>query len=221
MDWLDWTNIIGYLGAALTIGAYSMRSMRSLRIVAVCSNVFFLIYALVAWVPPVFLMQAVLLPLNMGRLWEIIVATRRLRRARSDDDPILALRPFLKPKTYKDGAALFKQGDTPNCVYYIERGQVHLPEVDVTLESGTLFGEMAFFAADRARTTSATCMGACRLLEIDEAAFMKVYQQHPEFGFYVIRLMAQRLVEGAKTKPEIYAGLADASGSASLDKAGT
>lgn len=205
---MGWFDLIGFVGSFLTLSAYSMRSMKWLRIVGIGANLFTFTYGIVVWAPPIFVLHGVLLPLNLWRLWEILVATRRLKQARSGDDPILALRPFLTPSSYPDGHMLFEKGDAPTRVYYIESGAVTLPEVEVTLPAGTLFGEMAFFAADRTRTTSARCTGACRLLEIDETAFMKVYQQHPEFGFYVIRLMAQRLLEGAQTRPEVYASLA-------------
>jgi hypothetical protein len=63
-------NAIGYLASALVLAAFCMREMIPLRLVAVCSNIAFLIYGLALGLAPVWLLHAVLLPINCWRLWE-------------------------------------------------------------------------------------------------------------------------------------------------------
>jgi hypothetical protein len=63
-------NAIGYLASALVLAAFCMKEMIPLRIVAVCSNIAFLSYGLALGLVPVWLLHAVLLPLNCWRLWE-------------------------------------------------------------------------------------------------------------------------------------------------------
>jgi CRP/FNR family transcriptional regulator, cyclic AMP receptor protein len=50
--------------------------MRVLRIVAIFSNLAFITYGTIAWLPPVLFLHMVLLPLNIVRLAEIVRSTR-------------------------------------------------------------------------------------------------------------------------------------------------
>jgi CRP/FNR family transcriptional regulator, cyclic AMP receptor protein len=52
------------------------KDMRVLRIVAIFSNLAFITYGAIAWLPPVLFLHMVLLPLNIVRLAEIIRASR-------------------------------------------------------------------------------------------------------------------------------------------------
>jgi len=63
-------NAIGYLASALVLAAFCMKEMIPLRLVAVCSNIAFLVYGLALGLAPVWLLHAVLLPVNCWRLWE-------------------------------------------------------------------------------------------------------------------------------------------------------
>jgi hypothetical protein len=64
------SDAIGYLASALVLAAFCMREMIPLRAVAVCSNIAFLIYGLALGLVPVWLLHAVLMPINCWRLWE-------------------------------------------------------------------------------------------------------------------------------------------------------
>ncbi len=61
---------VGYLASALVLAAFCMKEMIPLRVVAVCSNIAFLAYGLALGLAPVWLLHAVLLPINCWRLWE-------------------------------------------------------------------------------------------------------------------------------------------------------
>ncbi|RZA11398.1 MAG: hypothetical protein EOP02_32350 [Proteobacteria bacterium] len=62
---------LGYVAAALVLATFCMRSMLSLRVVAIASNLAFISYALLARIDPVLLLHTVLLPMNVWRLIEI------------------------------------------------------------------------------------------------------------------------------------------------------
>jgi len=64
------SDAIGYLASALVLAAFCMKEMIPLRVVAVCSNIAFLIYGLALGLAPVWLLHAALLPINCWRLWE-------------------------------------------------------------------------------------------------------------------------------------------------------
>ena len=64
--------IFGYLAAVLVFAAFFMRSMLSLRIVALCSNVAFLVYALGLDLIPIAVLHVALIPVNCWRLTELV-----------------------------------------------------------------------------------------------------------------------------------------------------
>lgn len=57
---------------------------------------------------------------------------------------------------------------------------------------GEVFGEMAAIA-DTPRAATATARKACRVLSIDEKAFLQSLQKMPEFALMLMSVMAQRL----------------------------
>lgn len=61
--------LVGWVAAALTLAAFSMRSMRSLRYTAVASNLAFIAYGLLSHLFPVLALHSILLPCNLIRLW--------------------------------------------------------------------------------------------------------------------------------------------------------
>jgi hypothetical protein len=66
---ISW-DAVGYVASGLVLAAFCMKEMIPLRLVAVCSNVAFLIYGLALGLVPVWLLHAVLLPINCWRLWQ-------------------------------------------------------------------------------------------------------------------------------------------------------
>ena len=70
---------------------------------------------------------------------------------------------------------------------------VDLPEVGRRLGPGQLFGEIAFFAPDGRRSSSARCASPCTVMSIDEHTFKQLIYQNPDFGLEMLRLIAGRL----------------------------
>jgi hypothetical protein len=60
----------GYLASSLVITAFCMKDILRLRSAALVSNVAFLIYGLGLGLAPVWLLHAILLPVNLWRLWQ-------------------------------------------------------------------------------------------------------------------------------------------------------
>lgn len=60
--------LIGYVAAALVLAAFYMRDMVALRLAAMCSNLAFIAYGLGFGLAPVWLLHALLLPMNGCRL---------------------------------------------------------------------------------------------------------------------------------------------------------
>jgi hypothetical protein len=59
---------MGYLAAALVLATFSMKSLRSLRLTAVLSNLAFIAYASSTDLRPILILHCTLLPVNIIRL---------------------------------------------------------------------------------------------------------------------------------------------------------
>lgn len=62
------TDALGYVAALLVLAAFCMRDMTALRMLAIASNVAFMVYAGYAGLQPILVLHAVLLPVNVWRL---------------------------------------------------------------------------------------------------------------------------------------------------------
>jgi len=72
---------VGYIAGALVLLAFHQKRMAPLRITALCSNVAFLTYGLALGLLPVWLLHALLLPLNLLRLAEALTASEAAAHA--------------------------------------------------------------------------------------------------------------------------------------------
>ena len=63
---------IGFIASGLVLATFGMKDMVNLRIVAICSNVAFITYALLLDLPPVLVLHVILLPLNGWRLMGLL-----------------------------------------------------------------------------------------------------------------------------------------------------
>ena len=190
-----WIEVFGWIAAILTLAAYAMRTMLAFRIVAFCSNFFFLAYGYFASIHPTFVLHVFLIALNGYRLWQVLRDVRRARSREGQQDLRAILAPFMHKTARKGGERLFARGDSPDNVYLIVEGEVRLEEIGKVLGPGELVGEIGFFTEARARTLTAICETDCRLLAADEAAFVKAYYQSPQLGLALVRLVASRLTE--------------------------
>jgi len=71
---------IGVIAACLVFVTFYMRDMTMLRMLALCSNFAFIVYGFGLRLAPIWLLHAVLLPVNAWRLWQDISA-RSLQQA--------------------------------------------------------------------------------------------------------------------------------------------
>jgi CRP/FNR family cyclic AMP-dependent transcriptional regulator len=193
--------IAGWLSAALVFSSFFMKTMIPLRMVAICSNVAFMTYALLGLkygvfdrVYPILVLHASLLPLNIIRLRQQKVLSRAVREA-SEDETIRSLVPYMHGETHTAGEVLFKKGDPANRLYVIQHGHVRFPEIGKVVGDGQVFGEVGLFAPQNVRTLSAICDEDCRLYTITREKVLELYYQNPKFGFFLIRLVAGLVFE--------------------------
>lgn len=70
----------GYVASGLVVMAFCMKDVMYLRMVALASNVAFLIYGLGLGLVPVWVLHAILLPVNVCRLWQELSGRGRQAR---------------------------------------------------------------------------------------------------------------------------------------------
>jgi CRP/FNR family cyclic AMP-dependent transcriptional regulator len=188
---------IGYLASLLVLLTFCMNTMMTLRAVAICSNLAFAIYGVAANVYPVLLLHLILLPLNALHLINMLWLLRRAKLAAATDLSPYWLQPFMRTKRIKAGEMLFAKGDYADALYMIVSGEVELPEIELKLKPGDLFGEIGLFSVERRRTQSARARSDLELLWISGAELKKLCERNPGLSLYFLRLTASRLTANA------------------------
>ena len=87
---------VGWIAAALVVGAFYLKTMVSLRCVAIASNVAFIGYGLMAGMPPIVVLHLLLLPLNVLRLQQVQSRIRRVRRASRGTPALDMIAPYME-----------------------------------------------------------------------------------------------------------------------------
>jgi len=123
------------------------------------------------------------------------IRTIRMQRSEAGDGLIDWLLPHMVHETHRNGHFLFRKGDPGNALYYVQKGRVILREIDVEMSSGDLFGEIGIFAPGHARTCSARCETQVQLFRLSADDARRLCFENPQFAYYVIGLVADRLAE--------------------------
>lgn len=192
---MDLANLLGLIGGIFYIASVTLRTMIPLRIAAIISNVLFMGYGLMAKALPTFFMYAVLLPINVFRLYQIQQLVKRVKIASQGDLDMEWLKPFMTKKNFKKGDVLFHKGDLANAMYYTVTGKFLVKEFGVELPPGRVMGELGFLAPDNKRTATVECIEDGQVLFIIYDKVRELYFQDPDFGFYFLKLTSERLLQ--------------------------
>lgn len=192
---LDYITLIGFVAAGLVIATLSMRTMVPLRIIGIASNVAFVTYGLLFGSLPTVVLHAILFPLNIYRLYEMLKLLREVKAASRGDQSMDWLKPFMTKRDIRAGDVLCHKGDDAEEMYFVVRGKLRLAEIGVELQPGAIVGELGFLSPDRKRTQTIECAENGSLLTITYDRLEELYYQNPTFGFYFLRLATSRLFE--------------------------
>ena len=139
--------------------------------------------------------------MNAYRLWDLRRLVRVLAQASADSPINEWLLPHMKRKKFKAGTVLFNKGDIANQLFYIRSGTVRSTELDLSMGAGNLIGEIGLFTEDRKRSASVMCETDCVCYTMTDEAMYLLYTQNPRVGFYLIRLIVQRLLREIQRRP--------------------
>ena len=200
MSRIGWVNVAGYCASLLVFCTFYMKTMIPLRSVAISSNVAFLTYGLAGHLYPVAILHAILLPLNVLRLRQMRNLIRRVREASRGQMSDEWLLPIMDQVKFPAGHVLFRAGDPADRMYLVLRGSVRLSELGVAIGPGHLVGEIGLFSPENRRTATAVCETAVEAGAITNEKVLQLYYQNPEFGFFLFRLVIQRLLENERLR---------------------
>lgn len=135
---------------------------------------------------------------NVNRLLlvEKVLLLKSLALFEDTPENILAnLAPLMKEIQYEAGIVIFKEGETGDCMYIIEQGNVRIHKGAATLailKDKEVFGELSLLDADT-RSATATTETDCVLYKIDQEPFYELLDERPEVARGFIKILCQRL----------------------------
>ena len=102
-------------------------------------------------------------------------------------------------KEYNDGEVIVRQGETGDCMFVIQKGEVEaIAEANGKelrlrkMGANEFFGEMALFEKEP-RTATIRALGPARVLTIDKKNFLGGIHEDPSLAFRIIKTMSHRI----------------------------
>jgi CRP/FNR family transcriptional regulator, cyclic AMP receptor protein len=105
------------------------------------------------------------------------------------------LKPFMSKCSVQRGDVLFHKGDLAVAMFYTITGRFRLKEIGQDIVAGQIIGELGLVAPGNKRTLTFECIEAGELLTISYAQVKQLYFQNPQFAFYFLQLISQRLFQ--------------------------
>jgi len=202
----DLITAIGFLGGVFYLASHSQKDMVSLRVLALASNVLFILFGLLhahlditqLLVMPEFLLNSILLPVNAKRLAEILRLTKQIEQATVESPVSEWLLPHMYLSKHKAGDVLFRKGDVAKEIIYVADGRLKLPDIDHHIGPGELIGEIGLFSPEKARTLTVVCDTDCELYKMTDEMIYRLYYKNPKLGFFFIHLIVERLLQDVR-----------------------
>ncbi len=201
------SDVVGYAAAVLVFITFWMKTMVPLRTLGIGSNVFFIIYGYLAAAYPPLVLHVLLLPLNLWRLREMVLLSRRVEAAAGGDLNMEWIKPFTSTLRAKTGDILFRKGDTADRLFIVVSGRYRLAETGIEIPMSAVVGELGLLSDDKKRTQTLECAESGELLEITYEQVRQLYFQNPTFGFFFLQLASKRLFENIRRLEAEVAGL--------------
>ena len=104
-------------------------------------------------------------------------------------------------KIYIDGDIIIRQGETGDCMYVIQEGEVEILLKDgenevhlATRKEGDFFGEMALFDRE-VRSATVRAQDNVRILTVDKKNLLSRIHKDPSMAFRLLETMSNRIRE--------------------------
>jgi CRP-like cAMP-binding protein len=199
---MSWVEILGYAASATVLATFCMSTMIPLRILALVSNVLFCSYGYFDHLYPVLILHAILFPVNLLRLMQFQRLVRDVQNAHREDLSIQSLLPYVTTLDLAAGETLIRKGEKAKGLYYLADGELEITDFGKILQPGAILGEIGVFAQDQERTATVVCRTDCRVYELSESKAKQLYFQDKSFGFAILQLIINRLLENNRRLQE-------------------
>jgi CRP-like cAMP-binding protein len=166
---------MGVLGALFYVASLSMKTVIPLRIAAIASACFFLVYGVLAYSVTTIFLYVILVPLNSLRLYQLIQLIKKVRLAAGQDLSMDWLEPFMTKRKCREGDVLFRKNDEANEMFLAVKGTYGIPELDKAIQPGEIFGELGLLTSEQRRTQSVECTGSGHVLTITYDKVRELY----------------------------------------------
>jgi CRP-like cAMP-binding protein len=187
-------NALGIIGAIFYVISMSMKTVIPLRITGIISACFLLGAGILSRSVPAIVLYTLLLPVHSIRLYQMLELIKKVRAAARTDLSMNWLRPYMKKRKYRNGDILFRKGDPADEMFLVGKGKYRIPELDIDLRPGEIFGEMGLLTYGSQRTASVECVESGHVLTMPYDEVRALYFENPEFGFYFLKLSSNRLL---------------------------
>ena len=192
---INTANMLALAGAMFYVATLMMRTIVPLRVIGIISIAFFMAYGLVAGAVGTFLLYLLSLPVNVIRLRQMLTLVKKARMSSQGDLSMDWLRPYMTPRKYRKGEVLFRKGDVANEMFLTVTGKFLVTEIGIELPPGRIMGELGFVAPKNRRTQTIQCIENGDVLTITYETLLELYFQNPEFGYYLLSLTSERLLQ--------------------------
>ena len=105
-------------------------------------------------------------------------------------------------KIYRDGEVIVRQGESGDCMFVIQAGEVEVVRENdkqrevrlALLHEKDFFGEMALFDRE-VRSATVRALGEARVLTVDRKSFLRRVHEDPSLAFGIVEQMSRRIRE--------------------------
>jgi CRP-like cAMP-binding protein len=184
-----------FFASVFLVATLSMRTMIPLRLFAILTNIVLIASSIPTHNYPTLALHAVLLPLNIYRLHQMLQLVRDVKKSVNSDLSLEWLKPFMTEQKCATGEILFYKDEKAESMFYIVSGRFRLVESGIELPVGALVGEFGMLSPSNLRTQTLECIEAGMVLSVTYTQVEELYVQNPAFGFYFLRLASARLFQ--------------------------
>ncbi len=188
---MEMITYIGPLALLCAILAGFMRTMPSLRVLAMAAAILGIAAGGAAQIAWLWIGSAMALAINAWRYMESRATVRRLT---GDGEPsATALFAFVNRETLAPGQILFRRGDAGEEMYLVVEGEVEIVELGKSMGAGQVLGEVALLVPSHRRSATARAKTQVTLARMTRRDMELTALQNPAFGFELLKLVARRL----------------------------
>ena len=184
-----------FFASIFLVATLSMRTMIPLRVFAILTNVVLIASSIPTHNYPTLALHAVLLPLNVYRLHQMLQLVRDVKKSVNSDLSLEWLKPFMTERKCETGQVLFYKDEKAEDMFYIVSGRFRLVESGIELPVGAIVGEFGMLSPSNTRTQTLECIEGGLILSVSYTQVEELYVQNPAFGFYFLRLSSARLFQ--------------------------